>query len=234
MTAEERKTANVYQKLINARLSFLNQHAKKSGKNIKLEFTYFELEDIVPLATRIFSNRGLLGVPNISREEAVMSIYNVDNPAEEPIVFRLPYTEAPKIISNAGNEVTNDIQALGASITYLRRYLWMVVLDIVEADDVDPNLTDEKPEPKNIPATPQQRAEIKEELTAADEQADELQIKALKEACKKLMELDKDKEEFVQNIAMKTKGMTKITRSACEELVKGINAMIAEYKEEKK
>lgn len=237
MTLEERKAANVYQKLINARLSFLNQHAKKSGKNISLEFLYFELKDIVPIATRIFHSRGLLGVPEITEEAAKFYVYNVDNPNEEPIVFTIPYEKAPTIESNKGKMVTNPMQALGSSITYLRRYLWMVALDIVEEDDIDRELKEDEPEKKpakkKAPATPKERAEIKEELTAADDQADELQINALKAACKSLMELDKDKEDFVQEIAMKTEGMTKISRTACEEVVKKINAMIAEYKEVK-
>ena len=102
MTLEERKAANVYQKLINARLSFLNQHAKKSGKHMQLEFLYFELKDIVPIATRIFHSRGLLGVPEITAESAKFYVYNVDNPAEEPIVFTIPYAQAPTIESNKG------------------------------------------------------------------------------------------------------------------------------------
>lgn len=44
---------NVRQKLAKARLYFLNQKVQKSGKNMHLEFKYFELEDIVPPATRV-------------------------------------------------------------------------------------------------------------------------------------------------------------------------------------
>ena len=50
---------NVRQKLAKARLYFLNQKIKKSGKNMHLEFKYFELEDIVPPAIRIFARVGL-------------------------------------------------------------------------------------------------------------------------------------------------------------------------------
>ena len=50
---------NVRQKLAKARLQFLNQKVKKSGKNMHLEFKYFELEDIVPPAIRIFARVGL-------------------------------------------------------------------------------------------------------------------------------------------------------------------------------
>lgn len=238
MTNEERMKLNGMQKLIKARQSFLNKVKNKSGVNIKLEYDYFELKDIVPIATGIFNNLGLLGVVNLTEEVASMSIYNVDNLEEPPIVFSAPYIEASQIYSNAGKEVTMPIQARGATITYFRRYLWMMVLDIVESDPVEEEMKKEnvevaKPKKQSKPKSQKERKEIKEELTAAEDQADELQIKGLKAACKKLVELDKDKEEFVQTIAMKTKGMTEVTRDQCEKLVNKINDMIAEYSEVK-
>ena len=51
---------NVRQKLAKARLYFLNKKVTKSGKNMNLEFKYFELEDIVPSAIRIFAELGLV------------------------------------------------------------------------------------------------------------------------------------------------------------------------------
>ena len=132
---------NVRQKLAKARLYFLNQKVQKSGKNMHLEFKYFELEDIVPPATRIFARVGLTTEIDFTDEGAVMKVYNVDNIEEAPMQFRVPYREVKPIVSNAGKEVTNPMQALGSSITYLRRYLWMAVLDITEPDDIDANLS---------------------------------------------------------------------------------------------
>lgn len=59
-----------------------------------------------------------------------------------------------------------------------------------------------------------------------------LQIAALKNACKELMEKDPDQEDFVQQIAMKTNGFTQVTRSQCEQLIKNLGEMIAAYKTE--
>ena len=39
---------NVRQKLAKARLYFLNQKVQKSGKNMHLEFKYFELRTLFP------------------------------------------------------------------------------------------------------------------------------------------------------------------------------------------
>ena len=44
-------TMNVWQKLLAARIEFLRRGVTKSGVNLHAEFKYFELEDIVPVAT---------------------------------------------------------------------------------------------------------------------------------------------------------------------------------------
>nr|DAP09205.1 MAG TPA: ERF superfamily protein [Caudoviricetes sp.] len=242
------ESMNVRQKLAKARLYFLNQKVKKSGKNMKLEFKYFELEDIVPPALRIFARVGLVSNTVFDGEKATMTIMNTDNPQEDGIQFVAPYREAGQIISKAGNEVTNPIQALGASITYLRRYLWMMALDITEPDDVDPNLGTETTDDtengefaeeaaaatpakkeKKAPATVAEREEAKKELTGADGAADEKQVAELKSLCKELMEKDETQEDFVQQIAMKTDGFTKITASACAALCQNLEEIIAQY-----
>lgn len=233
------KDMNVRQKLAKARLYFLNRKVAKTGKNMHLEFKYFELEDIVPVAIRIFANVGLTSFTDFNGETASMTVLNTDNPEEPGITFTLPYRENKPIISNQGKEVTNPMQALGASTTYLRRYLWMMALDITEPDEVDATLgsedaenDEETPAPKEkpkAPATAAERKAAKKDMTATDGPADELQVTALKNACKKLMETDETQEDFVQQIALKTRGFTEITRSACEQLVKNIGEMIAAY-----
>ena len=72
----------------------------------------------------------------------------------------------------------------------------------------------------------EERARIKETLTGANGNADELQIKALKDALKKLREVAPDQEEFIQEVALKTNGFKDITKSACEKLITGIGEMI--------
>lgn len=244
--AKNYKEMNVLQKLAEARLQFLNAKVEKTGKNMHLAFKYFELEDIVPAATRIFAEVGLTSFTSFDNERAAMTILNTDAPGDGGITFAVPYRENKPIVSNVGKEVTNPMQALGASITYLRRYLWMMALDITEPDEVDAGLGADhaepvgeiaapRPEPvkkekkQKAPATPAARKAAKKDMTAADGPADELQITALKNACKQLMAADEGQEEFVQQIAMKTQGFTSITRSACEQLVKNLGEMIAAY-----
>lgn len=224
---------NVRSKLSQARLQFLKRGVKKTGKNMSLEFKYFELEDIIPAAVEIFAELGLVTTTNFDGERAVMTVYNTDDADEPGIEFVAPYREAAQIVSRSGNEVTNAMQALGSSITYLRRYLWMMVLDIVEADDIDANLgAEEKPAEKpKKPATVEERKEAKKELVKenADENASKEQIKELKNLCKKLLSVDESQDEFVQKIAMKTEGMTKVTAKACTALCEKLNSILSQY-----
>lgn len=237
--AVDYSTMNAYQKLQIARSKFLQAGVKKTGKNIHLEFMYFELQDIVPVAVAIFSEVGLLMVPTFGRDYAVARVYNVDDPDENPIAFEAPFTQIGPIVSNTGKVVTNEMQALGSSITYMRRYLWQLVLDIIEADSIDntsgvgENTPTPPPTPKptrKAPVTPEQRKEIKTELTSAPEgAASEEQVATLKAELKKLMELDAEQESFVQNVAVKTEGFTKITADVCDQLISGVREMLAAY-----
>jgi hypothetical protein len=235
MATTEKKPMNILQKLAQARLRFLNEHIKKSGKNMKLEFTYFELKDIVPSATKIFADLGIASLVNFDSEEAKMELYNADNPEESPVIFTIPYKEAPVIVSNAGKEVTNPLQALGATITYLRRYLYMLALDIVEDDETDANLGSEtkeiKDEKPKKPATPAERKQTKKKLTEeASAPATAEQIEKLKELGKYLVEKDPEKQrDFVSQIALKTKGFTAVSADQAKQLIEHMEGMRKEY-----
>ena len=221
---------NVYQKLLEARVLFMEEDVKKSGKNMKMSYKYFELQDIVPVATPIFQKVGLLPAVTFSDTEATMTIINVDNPTEY-INFTSPMREIEPIISTkTGGEVTNAIQRLGSVETYQRRYLYMIALDIVESDSIEP-MTGNNPAPAQKPAapvTPEKRQEITNNLTDPEGNATELQIKGLKAAMAKLLEADPTKEDFVTNIALQTNGLTEISKTDCEKLVQAITAMLEE------
>ena len=234
--AVDYSTMNVFQKLQLARVRFLEAGVDKSGKHMKLEYKYFELADIVPKAEQIFLEIGLMMVPSMYGDKATARVYNV-NDREDFIDFVAPYTPISPIVSNAGNQVTNEMQATGSSITYIRRYLWQLVLDIVEHDSIDSGEFDTTPTPaptvtKKPPVTTEQRQEIKKELTGAPAgAATEEQVSNLKTLCKELMDKDETQEDFVQQIAMKTDGFTNITASACTALCDNLTEIIAQYAE---
>lgn len=220
-------TMNVWQKLLAARIEFLRRGVTKSGVNLHAEFKYFELEDIVPVATEIFSNFNCVFLTSFPDGKAVGRFINLDNPDEQVVV---EFTA--RSIAEPGKFRMNEVQGLGAEITYMRRYLYFLILDVVEADAFDAESGKDAPAPKAEPKKPvssEKREEIKQGLTAPGANADELQIKALKAVLKKLKEVDSTQEEFIQQVAIKTEGFTKISKSACEQLVLKVGEMVENY-----
>lgn len=221
---------NVWSKLLAVRNEFYAAGAKKTGKNLHAEFMYFELKDIVPVAAPIFAKYGLLLLPTFVDGNAVADVVNIEKP-DEHIYFTIPL----QFIAEPAKFRMNEVQGVGAAVTYYRRYLYMIVLDLVEDDGFDKDSgKDEEdetpaPAPTKKPATTEERKEIKKSLTNADGEADDLQKSALKAALKKLKEIDPSKEEFIQKIAIKTEKFTKIKKSACEQLILTVNEMIENY-----
>ena len=239
------KTMNVYQKLLKARAMFLGSNAQKSGKNFQLSFKYFELDDIVPIVTKIFEDVGLISLVSFEDDKAVMRILNTDNP-DEVASFTTPFKPLTPIISNSGKQATNEMQALGSSITYMRRYLYMIALDICEPDDVEASLgttpTDTPPVAAPAPAVapvtkPAAPVPInlapttgEKPLTDANGNASETQIKQLKAVLKTLRESDPTSEEFIADVAVKTKGFTEISKKDCETLIVAVGEKLKEVK----
>lgn len=120
---------NVYQRLNAARGKFHNLQLKKTGHNKFAGYNYFELGDFLIPALNVFSDVGLTGVVSFGSEKANLTIINVDKP-EETIVIDSP-------MSSAALKGCHEVQNLGAVQTYLRRYLWVSALEIVEHDAVD-------------------------------------------------------------------------------------------------
>ena len=224
---------NIWNKLLHVRTDFYAEGAKKSGRNLHAEFMYFELADIVPLAEAIFAKYALVMIPCFTEYQATARLVNAENPDEE-ITFSIPL----RFIAEPAKFRMNEVQGVGAVVTYYRRYLYMIILDLVEADDLDNRKpAEEEPKLKAVkpkkPVTADERETIKEELTDADGKAEQLQIDGLKAALKKLMELDPEQEDFVQEIAVKTNAFSEITKSQCEALINGVREMIETYGGEK-
>ena len=208
------KTMNVYQKLIKARAEFLNAHIEKSGKNIHLAFKYFELDDIVPVATKIFNEIGLVPLVNFSENMAVMEIVDANNP-DDRVGFTTP------VVRLTENKGTNAVQAFGATITYYRRYLYMLALDICEPDEIDAGVQ------KNTPAAQQEaKPAPATSLTDSNGNASELQITQLKEVLKKLKAKDPSKIDYIADIATNTNGFKVISKAECEALIAKATQML--------
>jgi hypothetical protein len=232
---------NVYQKLAEARVRFLNAPVKKSGVNRFAEYKYFELEDIVPIATSIFNDLGLLFVISFTQTDAIGTLIDTADP-EKTIVFNSPMvpltvTKTDKdgnVLGEFSPAGMNSVQALGGSETYQRRYLYMACLDIVEADafdatngkpDTDGGKT-EAPKKTNRPATAEEREETKKELINEDGKVTPTQVKAIKNGLKKLREKDEKYEPYIKEVVTKLKAG--INKAEAEDVLIEIGDKIEE------
>ena len=137
---------SVYKKLQEARVKLHNTKLNKSGKNAYAKFNYFELGDFIPQVTSIFNELGLCGIVSFTQDTAYLTVHNVEG-ENDFVTFTSP-------LVYASVEKTQPIQNLGSTHTYMRRYLWLMCMEIVENDVVDaaePKAPVAKPTPTPIP-----------------------------------------------------------------------------------
>jgi len=134
----------VYTNLNAARLAFHRLNLKKTGKNTFAKYSYYELSDILPAALQICAEHDLC--PTISFTDTTCIMRLVDTVDGSHCFFESP-------IADAQTKGSSPIQAIGSTHTYMRRYMWVLCLEIVEHDGVEavaskgPYVPPAKPEP---------------------------------------------------------------------------------------
>lgn len=232
---------NVYGKLIEARKRFLDAGVKKKGVNRYAEFKYFRLDEIIPTKQEIFREVGLADIITFGNEVATLTIYNVDNP-DESIDFMSQLAPDESMIKN-------PIQKVGAIQTYVRRYLYLLALDIIESDGIEettdkPVEVEEKPaettvKKSNRPATPAEREDTKQELINKDGEATKTQRTAISNGLKKLRAryMDENKVVFSEELEAKYDNYIRVTartvkagvtKTEAEDILIDIGKKIAE------
>lgn len=132
-------------KLMQARIALQGKEMKKSGENKFAGYKYFELGDFIPHTMQIFAELDLASVVTFTDTTATLTITDCED--STTVVITSPVAEASLKGAHA-------IQNLGAAQSYLRRYLWLCAMEIVEHDAVDgsePEKKADKPEPKPKP-----------------------------------------------------------------------------------
>ena len=124
----------IYKKLATARTKLQSMPLKKSGHNKFAGYNYFELGDFLPACNDIFAELGLCDVIRFGIDQATLTVY--DTETGENVVFSSP-------MASANLKGCHDIQNLGASQTYLRRYLWQTAMGMVEHDALDASKPDQ-------------------------------------------------------------------------------------------
>ena len=135
----ENTVKNIYQKLNEGRSLLKSKTLKGSGKNEFVGFTYVELGDILPTITKIENDLNYITIISYDKELACAKVINIDCP-NDYITFTCP-------MSTASLKGCHEVQNLGAVQTYLRRYLYFTIYEVVEHDVLDETAgKDEKPE----------------------------------------------------------------------------------------
>jgi len=119
---------SVHKKLMQARIQLQNTKLSKSGHNKFAGYQYFELGDFLPKINEIFNELGLAGIVSFTAETSSLTITDTETGKE--IVITSP-------MAQASLKGCHEVQNLGASQTYLRRYLWVTAMEIVEHDALD-------------------------------------------------------------------------------------------------
>lgn len=119
---------SIYTKLNAARDEFHTLKLKKSGLNKFAGYEYFELADFLIPAMKVLSKHELCAFISFGRDLATMKIVDVVDGTSIDITSPM---------SSAALKGCHEVQNLGAVQSYLRRYLWVAALEIVEHDALD-------------------------------------------------------------------------------------------------
>lgn len=201
---------NVYEKLAEARVMLQNKKLKKTGYNKYGGFSYFELSDFLPSVNEIFAQLKLCSQFSLTKEiyddnatndVAKLFIINTEEPSDV-LLFSSPVAEA-----NMKGAVA--IQQLGAMHTYMRRYLWLIAMEICENDEIDAT-SGKEPEtaPKQATATTERKASPKQiEVISKVYSGDNLKKLLENNNVSKIEELSMNKASEIIKI-LKEKGAT--------------------------
>lgn len=120
---------NVYEKLNKARVMFQEANVKKSGQNKYARYTYFELNDILPICNKICNEIKAVCVLNFTESVATLQFIDCEK-TDDVITFTSPMSEATL-------KGCHKVQNLGAVETYIKRYLYQNCFEIAENDALD-------------------------------------------------------------------------------------------------
>lgn len=154
---------SVHKKLMQARVTLQSTKLQKSGHNKFAQYYYFELGDFLPEIQNIFNNLGLCGVVSFTNDMATLTITDMEDGTTLNITSPM---------SSAALKGCHEVQNLGAVQTYLRRYLWVTAMEIVEHDALEPLTGSEDPVKAAPKAAPKPAAKPAAQAPAAMEGRD--------------------------------------------------------------
>jgi hypothetical protein len=118
----------LYKKLAKAKFDFHHTEVKKTGHNKFANYYYMQLADFTKPIVSLLHENGLMSFVSFNVEEATLTV--VETETGESMNITSP-------MSKASLKGCHEVQNLGAVQTYIRRYLYCALFDIVEGDALD-------------------------------------------------------------------------------------------------
>ncbi|MDR1031980.1 MAG: ERF family protein [Holosporales bacterium] len=126
---------NIREKIQQARLEIQGLNLKKSGRNAFAGFEYYELKDFLPEVNKVFHALKLYDSFSITDCEACLKVFDLES-ENEVEAFSININEVRAHLFNLSAK-GNALQNIGCMNTYLKRYLYLNMLNLVEGDEVD-------------------------------------------------------------------------------------------------
>jgi len=124
------KVKSIYERMNQIKRELSESDIPKSGKNKHLNFSYHELQDFLGKVTSLNYKHGVHEHISMNNELATLTLTNIEN-TDDKIEISVPFVMADMQPKN------DSIQKLGATLTYLRRYLYLQGYAIMEREIVD-------------------------------------------------------------------------------------------------
>jgi len=118
---------------IKIRVELQTANLRKSGKNSHAGFSYYELRDFLPTLNVLMANEDMNDIFAITETMASLTLVQ----GEERETYTVPFTHFATPLTNAGKNSMQDIQYLGAMITYYKRYLYLNAFGITDGEIID-------------------------------------------------------------------------------------------------
>jgi hypothetical protein len=117
---------NIYEKLQKARVELQKSELKKTGHNTYSNYYYFELGDFLHKINELMFENKFTAVFDYKVDPCTLTLINYEK-VDEQIVFSME-----KIVPAL--KACNELQNVGGSQTFIRRYLYIMAFEISEQD----------------------------------------------------------------------------------------------------
>ena len=120
---------NIFEKIQTVRVRLAQDGLKKGKKNEYAGYTYYELGDFLPRLMGLCEECKVFPVISFTADVATLTVYDCEKPDAK--------VEITTPMSTAQLKACHPVQNLGAVQTYLRRYLYIAMFEIVESDKIE-------------------------------------------------------------------------------------------------